>query len=28
VRSLEQEGKVQVVGEGPRRSIRRVTGAV
>lgn len=27
VRSLEQEGRVQVVGEGPRRSIRRVTGA-
>jgi len=27
VRTLEQEGKVQVVGEGPRRSIRRVTGA-
>lgn len=26
VRGLEQEGKVQVVGEGPRRSIRRVTG--
>ncbi|KAI5363750.1 putative mini-chromosome maintenance protein [Septoria linicola] len=26
VRSLEAEGKVQVVGEGPRRSIRRVTG--
>ena len=26
VRTLEQEGKVQVVGEGPRRSIRRVTG--
>ncbi|KAK4614163.1 DNA replication licensing factor mcm4 [Fulvia fulva] len=28
VRSLEQEGKVQIVGEGPRRSIRRVTGVV
>ncbi|KAK5115522.1 hypothetical protein LTR62_001181 [Meristemomyces frigidus] len=27
VRGLEQEGKVQVVGEGPRRSIRRVVGA-
>jgi DNA replication licensing factor MCM4 len=27
VRSLEQEGKVQVLGEGARRSIRRVTGA-
>ena len=26
VRLLEQEGKVQVVGEGPRRSLRRVTG--
>lgn len=26
VRSLEQEGKVQVLGEGPRRSLRRVTG--
>lgn len=26
-RSLEQEGKVQILGEGPRRSIRRVTGA-
>jgi DNA replication licensing factor MCM4 len=26
VRSLEQEGKVQVVGEGARRSLRRVTG--
>lgn len=26
VRSLEAEGKVQVIGEGPRRSIRRVTG--
>ncbi len=26
VRSLEQEGKVQVVSEGARRSIRRVTG--
>ena len=26
VRSLEAEGKVQVMGEGPRRSIRRVTG--
>jgi DNA replication licensing factor MCM4 len=28
LRSLEQEGKVQVVGEGARRSIRRVTGTV
>ena len=28
VRALEQEGRVQVVGEGPRRSLRRVTGAV
>jgi DNA replication licensing factor MCM4 len=28
LRSLEQEGKVQVVGEGARRSIRRVTGGV
>jgi DNA replication licensing factor MCM4 len=28
LRSLEQEGKVQVVGEGARRSIRRVTGSV
>ncbi|SMR56388.1 unnamed protein product [Zymoseptoria tritici ST99CH_3D1] len=26
IRALEQEGKVQVVGEGPRRSIRRLTG--
>lgn len=26
VRSLEAEGKVQLLGEGPRRSIRRVTG--
>ena len=26
VKSLEQEGKVQAVGEGPRRSLRRVTG--
>jgi DNA replication licensing factor MCM4 len=26
VKSLEQEGRVQVVGEGARRSIRRVTG--
>ena len=26
IKSLEQEGKVQVLGEGPRRSIRRVTG--
>lgn len=26
VRSLEAEGKVQVLGEGPRKSIRRVTG--
>ena len=28
LRSLEQEGKVQVVGEGARRNIRRVTGGV
>ena len=28
VRSLEQEGRVQVTGEGARRSIRRVVGAV
>ena len=28
VRSLEHEGKVQVTGEGPRRSVRRVTGGV
>lgn len=28
VRGLEAEGKVQVLGEGARRSIRRVTGAV
>ena len=28
VRSLEGEGKVQVVGEGGRRSIRRVTGVL
>ena len=28
LRSLEQEGKVQVVGDGARRSIRRVTGTV
>jgi DNA replication licensing factor MCM4 len=28
LRSLEQEGKIQVVGEGARRSIRRVTGGV
>lgn len=28
VRALEAEGKVQVLGEGPRRSIRRVTGVV
>jgi len=28
LRSLEQEGKVQVVGDGARRSIRRVTGGV
>jgi DNA replication licensing factor MCM4 len=27
IRSLESEGKVQVLGEGARRSIRRVTGA-
>lgn len=27
LRTLEQEGKLQVVGEGHRRSIRRVTGA-
>lgn len=27
LRSLEQEGKVQIIGEGARRSIRRVTGA-
>lgn len=27
VRSLEQEGRVQVVGEGARRVVRRVTGA-
>ena len=26
LRGLEQEGKVSVVGEGPRRSIRRITG--
>ena len=26
VRALEQEGKVQILGEGARRSIRRVTG--
>ena len=26
VRMLEQEGRVQIVGEGPRRSLRRVTG--
>lgn len=26
VRSLEQEGRVQLVGEGPRRAIRRVAG--
>lgn len=26
LRALEQEGKVSVVGEGPRRSIRRITG--
>lgn len=28
VRMLEQEGAVMVVGEGPRKAIRRVTGAV
>ena len=28
LRSLEQEGQVLVAGEGPRRSIRRVTGVV
>ena len=28
LRSLEQEGQVMLVGEGPRRSIRRVTGNV
>lgn len=28
VRALEQEGKLQVVGEGPRRSIRKVVGMV
>ncbi|KAK4954027.1 MCM DNA helicase complex subunit, partial [Elasticomyces elasticus] len=28
LRSLEQEGAVQVSGEGPRRSIRRITRAV
>lgn len=28
VRSLEAEGKVQVLGEGPRRSLRRVPGVV
>lgn len=28
IRILEQEGQIMVVGEGPRRSIRRVTGAV
>jgi len=28
LRSLEQEGKVQVMGEGARRGIRRVTGGV
>ena len=27
VRSLEQEGRVQVIGEGARRVVRRVTGA-
>lgn len=26
VKSLEQEGRVQIIGEGPRRTIRRVTG--
>ena len=28
LRSLEQEGQLMVMGEGPRRSIRRVTGVV
>lgn len=28
IRMLEQEGSVMVVGEGPRKAIRRVTGAV
>jgi len=28
MRALEQEGKVQVVGEGSRKSVRRVTGGV
>lgn len=28
LKSLEQEGQVMVIGEGPRRSIRRVTGNV
>lgn len=28
VKMLEQEGQVQVTGEGPRRSIRRITGVV
>jgi DNA replication licensing factor MCM4 len=28
IRILEQEGQIMVVGEGARRSIRRVTGAV
>ncbi len=28
VRGLEQEGLVQIVGEGARRSVRRVTGVV
>lgn len=26
LRALEQEGKVQIVGEGARRSVRRITG--
>lgn len=26
IKSLEQEGRVQIIGEGPRRTIRRVTG--
>jgi DNA replication licensing factor MCM4 len=28
LRSLDQEGKIQIVGEGARRSIRRVTGGI
>ena len=28
LRSLEQEGQISISGEGPRRSIRRVTGVV